>query len=373
MTCSRRRVFHLVESLNLKDGGPSKSVSALFEARINAGFTDLLATVYCSQDQINQAYAKYSYPAYFGKSRFSPSLMYQLYKSRRRYDIIHVNCIWNFVFIFGLLAAFFFRKKIILSTRGMLRIEHIRASKLKIFIFYYFLRTLLKKFDMFHVTSEWEKQDLIKLGINEKNICFIYNLNNVACKNFYSENKHRTRSNFIYLYVGRIHPYKRVLELIDAFVSLPKASLNCSTLQIIGPHSDVEYSQLVKKKIKTAPNEAKILIYDFKEGPELQKFYDMSDVLVMPSKSENFGMSILEALRSDMLVVVPELSPWPEILPEEFREVVSMDALNLRDCLIQAKRKAKSTKEKQLRLKAIIKQFNEDEILKQFISIYQVI
>ena len=47
----------------------------------------------------------------------------------------------------------------------------------------------------------------------------------------------------------------------------------------------------------------------------------------MPSKSENFGMSIFEALQFKTLVIVPELSPWPSLLPESIVQVVAKDTL----------------------------------------------
>jgi glycogen(starch) synthase len=52
----------------------------------------------------------------------------------------------------------------------------------------------------------------------------------------------------------------------------------------------------------------------FLNGPEIQKMFDMSDVYVMPSVSEPFGISPLEAVRSGVPVIISKQSGVSEVL-----------------------------------------------------------
>ena len=118
----------------------------------------------------------------------------------------------------------------------------------------------------------------------------------------------------------------------------------------------------MEKKIAEQPKGIDIKLLGFIDGPDLKKYYSTSSVLVMPSKSENFGMSIFEALHFNKPVIVPEISPWPSLLPKDAMEVVSEDASNLKDCLKRSKDKIKSqnhlTLQTRKSLKAVHRHFH---------------
>jgi len=53
---------------------------------------------------------------------------------------------------------------------------------------------------------------------------------------------------------------------------------------------------------------------DFLKGDDVTKMFDISDVYVMPSVSEPFGISPLEAMRSNVPVIISKQSGVAEIL-----------------------------------------------------------
>ncbi len=364
------RVLHVVESLNHSTGGPSQSVPSLLISRRNAGYQDLIATTHFNKDDRPIEYLKNSYYAFCGKLRFSPCLIFELISNRHNYDIIHINCIWNLVFLSSFIIGKLYKKKIILSTRGMLRIKNIKESMLKQLIIFIFKRLIFNYIDCFHVTSEWEKDDLITLGINCEKIHLIFNLSRKSWKNSKIKNKASNNELFTFLYVGRMHPYKRVVELIDAYISLSKEDLLNTRLILIGPSKDDNYMKEIEKKIAEQPKGIDIKLLGFIDGPDLKKYYSTSSVLVMPSKSENFGMSIFEALHYNKPVIVPEISPWPSLLPKNVMDVVSEDASNLKDCLKRSKDKIKSQKLDFTKLEKVLKQYTDTSILQEYNNLY---
>jgi len=53
---------------------------------------------------------------------------------------------------------------------------------------------------------------------------------------------------------------------------------------------------------------------DFLKGPDVDQMFALSDVYVMPSVSEPFGISPLEAMRSNVPVIISKQSGVSEIL-----------------------------------------------------------
>jgi len=52
----------------------------------------------------------------------------------------------------------------------------------------------------------------------------------------------------------------------------------------------------------------------FLKGPDVNRMFQMSDVYVMPSVSEPFGISPLEAMRSNVPVIISKQSGVAEVL-----------------------------------------------------------
>ena len=365
------RVLHVVESLNLHTGGPSQSVPALYRERLNAGFRDKIVTTHLSAKDKSHKYSKTSFYAFFGKIRFSPLLILFLIKNRHDFDVVHINCIWNFVFLSALIIGKFMKKKVVLSTRGMLRFEHINTSIFKKLIFNFLLRKLLDFVDRFHISTDWEKNELNNIGINSEKIDLVYNLHQFMNYEGTLQTKISKNERFTFLYVGRIHPYKQILELIEAYRSLPIEDLRQAKLLLVGPCDDKNYIRKVKQKIDESKEYTEIDLLGFLDGAELRRQYVNASVFVMPSKSENFGMSIFEALQFKTLVIVPELSPWPSLLPESIVQVVAKDTSNLRDCLKSSLDNLRNGKVNFGKFEKILDQFRSKRILEKYNKMYE--
>ena len=126
----------------------------------------------------------------------------------------------------------------------------------------------------------------------------------------------------------------------------------------------------IEKKVASQPVGADIKLLGFIDGPDLKNYYSTASVFVMPSKSENFGMSIFEALHYYKPVIVPEISPWPTLLPKDVMEVVSEDASNLIDCLKRSKDKLKRKSLDFKKLEKVLKRYTDTSILEEYNDLY---
>ena len=81
-------------------------------------------------------------------------------------------------------------------------------------------------------------------------------------------------------------------------------------LSIVGNDEDSIYVKSINSIIKAEGLHKKINILGFKAGNDLAKEYERASFFVSTSKSENFGLSIAEALRAGLPSIVPFNSPW---------------------------------------------------------------
>jgi glycosyltransferase involved in cell wall biosynthesis len=143
---------------------------------------------------------------------------------------------------------------------------------------------------------------------------------------------------FNVLYVGRVSPEKGLHTLIDAVVALAPDD-DAVTLTLIGPHSVLPaeavvrgstdprvralsrwygaepYRSQLEKKIppglKSRVDWAGVVPYQ-----DLPKAYAMASVLVNPSLSESFGMTVVEGMASGLPVIATRVGGQEELVAD---------------------------------------------------------
>jgi glycosyltransferase involved in cell wall biosynthesis len=102
-----------------------------------------------------------------------------------------------------------------------------------------------------------------------------------------------------FLYVGRLIPQKRPLELIETFATV-RREVPDTTLTLVG-------GGLLESKVRDAAQRASGVRYvGFREGLELAHHYAESDVLVLPALREVWGLVVNEALAHGLFVVATD-------------------------------------------------------------------
>lgn len=104
----------------------------------------------------------------------------------------------------------------------------------------------------------------------------------------------RLKNNKIVLYVGQLIPRKGIDLLLEAAKDLDSTY----SIYIIGGNPTQEYLEL-KKECKNA----KVEFLDFKTKKELIDWYQAADMLVLPTREDNWGLVVNEALAQGLPVV----------------------------------------------------------------------
>ncbi|MGL5794522.1 MAG: glycosyltransferase family 4 protein, partial [Waterburya sp.] len=141
-----------------------------------------------------------------------------------------------------------------------------------------------------------------------------------------------------FLFVGRISPEKGVHDLIDAFIKViekyPQATLTIIGAHIIGakkllfdlqPEPEVQaleryyyvnYLEYVKSLVP-AHLASQIIFLGSLPQEKLLPYYQAADVVINPSLSEAFGMSLVEAMATETPVVATKIGGMTEIVDHQ--------------------------------------------------------
>lgn len=118
-------------------------------------------------------------------------------------------------------------------------------------------------------------------------------------------------SSQVFLFLGRIEPYKGVFELIEAFKKLPEGSC----LVIAGKVAKLEFLPELEKRVAEVSgiqSHARRIPDD-----EMQIFYNAADVVVFPFRNILTSGSLVLAMSFGKAVVAPRVPSLEEIIPQD--------------------------------------------------------
>ncbi|HEY9178609.1 MAG TPA: glycosyltransferase [Flavipsychrobacter sp.] len=292
-----------------KAGGPVQSVKNTALAMAD-GNTDIY--ILCSDKELDGtpidverdkwvSYAKGIHVYYYSQSGSKEEIRGII--EALQPDVIFINGIYSLPYtIYPLLYAGAARK--ILSVRGMLHPGALSQKKLKkkIFLAAFKFRGLHKKVE-YHATTDDEQQYVHAHFGKDKKAWVVPNLPNVMS---YLPPFEKNRGCVKLVSVSLISPMKNILLVLRA---LQNTHANI-TYDIYGPVKDSKYWEECQTAITRMPANVKVA-YKGEMLPHLvQHALKDSHYFVLPSKSENFGHAIYEALSSGRPVITSHNTPW---------------------------------------------------------------
>ena len=324
------KILHIVSSYwpAFKMGGPIKSVHELNKWLVKKGVEVTVYTtnaglkdeniVLKKEIDLNEVKVLY-FPCYgYVHWTFSPALFWTIKKNIKNFDLIHITGVWNFPVLVAAFLARFYKKPYIISPRGSLMKEPLEKKssfKKKNYLLLIAKRDL-KYASALHFTVEVEKEEYLKAGLPLKKAIVIPNgldIEDYEIRNQYENTKLRKdfRKKFninkdkkIILYIGRLHPIKGFDTLIPAFAEVvkkePKAVL------VLAGLDENNYKKEIELKIENCKLKIdnEVIFTGMLVGEEKINAYQISNVFILPSYSENFGMAVVEAMATELPVII---------------------------------------------------------------------
>lgn len=250
-------------------------------------------------------------------------------------DVIHIHGLWSSL----LHAASQFAKAnnipVVWSTHGMTApwsMRHKWWKKLPAWWLYQ--KRDLKRAVLIHCTTDQEVVWNNALGFGN---CFIAPLG--TRENQFHSPTPTHNSNYTLLFVGRIYPVKGLVNLIKAWKLV--LDFTCSTrfdicwkLRVVGPDQAGHQAEL-EALVRELALCGSVEFVGPKYGAELNAEYDNCDCLILPSFTENFGATVVDALAHGKPCIASTFTPWRELAERDCGWWVSNEPKSLADAILK--------------------------------------
>lgn len=319
-----------------KSGGPVRTISNMvdhladdFDFWIVTRDRDLLETkpysdiLVDSWNKIGKANVYYSSPLSLSFHAIGRLIR------KTNYDILYLNSFFSIDFTIKPLMAKRFcmlpSKPVIIAPRGEFSRGALRLSALKKQLFIKTAKILgLYKGLMWHVSSEHEEADIRKnMGICAKNIAVAANLP-PSLKIEIKANRTSTTEIMKIAYLSRISPMKN-LNFALQVLSQVKVPIE---FNVYGLVDNATYWNKCQEQIKNLPNHIKVKYWGVVPHTEVLEILDRHDLFFLPTRGENYGHAIYEALAAGIPVLISDQTPWRDLYEQGVGWVLPLNDMN---------------------------------------------
>lgn len=305
---------HTVHGLAAWAGGPSRTISALTSYLAGAGVSVSLLTTYAESETLILPSADVRLTTIGRRGGLDALRLPRVRAALAQYiadhpgAVVHDHGMW--LPINHAVAAVCARARTVprvVSPKGMLDTTALAFGRRKKDIAWWlYQRRDLQRAAAFQATSETEAASIRALGF-EQPIAVISH--GVTCPAVTRPARADPDASRQALFLSRLHPIKGVADLIHAWDNVrPKGW----TLKIVGG-GEAAHRREVEALVAAVGLRDDIRIHDEVTDDEKWDIYAESDLFVLPSYSENFGVVIAEALGTGLPVITTTATPWQDI------------------------------------------------------------
>lgn len=295
-----------------KAGGPIQSIANL----VNNFNGSIEYFIFCGDKDLNHeplqnidkgewvSFNNYTKVWYAPKKNLSKSLLSQI--NTLKPDVVYIIGLFNWQF--NIMPMIFCKaEKKILSIRGMLHPGALTQKKWKKRIFLQGLKLFgITGKMIFHATDQAEELFIKKeFGLPAK-IRIAGNFSKTIVK---KDPLQKAEGSLKLVTIALISPMKNHLEVL-------KALMHCHgniSYNIYGPIKEEPYWQLCKIQIGFLPPNIEVIYHGEIKPTLVENILSSHHIFIMPSKSENFGHALIEALAAGKPVITSHSTPWNEL------------------------------------------------------------
>lgn len=261
---------------------------------------------------------EFSYPIwrfpYIGYSNytFSPGLFFWLFKHVKRFDLVVMQAVWNFPIMAAYLACKWHKIPFFIIPHGSLYDEtfHLKSSKVKKFFLALYVKKMLieAKRVLFSTRDESLKVNkFLSIPIKSSivpNIVDVENFNLLPAKGTFRQKFGLDEDQIILTHYGRVTIKKGINYVLDVLPELIKQYPK--VLYVIAGSDEGNYVQELQDIIQKNNLEKHVVFTGLLSPEEGKELLVDTQIFVLPSLSENFGMSVVEALLCGASVIISE-------------------------------------------------------------------
>ncbi|CAM4261957.1 glycosyltransferase [Cytophagaceae bacterium 50C-KIRBA] len=277
-----------------------------------------------SKDQIEQlpstqpSTTEFSYPIwrfpYYGYSNytFSPGLFIWLCRNVQKFDLVVLQAVWNFPIMAAYLACKWHKIPYVIIPHGSLYDEtfHLKSSRFKkVFLSLYVKKMLIMAQQVIFSTKDeaLKVRNFLSIPIRSNiipNIVDVQKFEILPTKGTFRQKFAISTERLILTHFGRVTIKKGINYVLEILPNLVQRYPN--VLYVIAGSEEDNYLDELRSMIKKKNLEQHVIFTGLLPSNEGIELLVDTDVFVLPSLSENFGMSVVEAMLCEIPVVISE-------------------------------------------------------------------
>jgi len=327
---------HYIPGVN--GGGPIRTISSLvdamgdeFDFRIITADRDFAASepypeIFVNQWQpVGKARVFYASP-----DKLNPLFLRRLIR-QTPHDILYLNSFFSPRFsILPLVLRrmrMIPRKPVILAPRGEFSIGALNLKALKKKAFICFSKALrLHQNIVWQVSSEYEKRDVLKSFSPRKagssmKVMIAPNLTIIRPSESLPARADKKPGELKIVFLSRISPMKNLLGALKML----KRVRGEIVFNIYGPIEDADYWEECRRVMSQLPGHVKVQYKGAVDHEDVMQVFTAHDLFFLPTKGENYGHVIIEALAAGCPVLISDQTPWRNLEQEKVGWDISLD------------------------------------------------
>jgi glycosyltransferase involved in cell wall biosynthesis len=270
---------------------------------------------------------------YYNSNRSAGLSFFKNAFSQIKPGIIFLNGLYSFSYhLKPLMAAWLYRSqnkptKIILSPRGMLHPGALSQKRFKKWLYFllFKLSGVSKKIS-WHATDEKEVH-FIRQKFKHARIDLAGNFPKLSKP---QPSPYKEQGKLIMGTIALISAMKNHLEILNALKSIGGAI----TWHIYGPIKDQSYWQSCTSLINQLPSNIQVIYHGAINPNQVPSALETIQLFILPSKSENFGHAICEAMSAGRPVITTDTTPYSNL--QHFNAGYTINNQNFNEDLTKA-------------------------------------
>jgi len=231
----------------------------------------------------------------------------------------------------GILVEDHYFSRYLLLTNLIQRVFRKRKIVVLVHLFYgyesndkFVIRKLINKYieqfrlffaDLIVTSSEYSKSEIVSLGINEELVHVLSpGLDREKFQLPQEPELFESKESKKILCVGNYVPRKGIVYLIEAFAQIERQDF---TLHLVGnrKNNSSYYNQLNNAVNKLKLTDC-VVFHDGADQDNIKQLYASSDIFVLPSFQETFGIVFLEAMHYGLPIITTNVTAMPELVED---------------------------------------------------------
>jgi glycosyltransferase involved in cell wall biosynthesis len=345
------KLIHVIPSLAKVKGGPTQilleTVKALREQGVD---TEIVTTNDNGAELLDvplyQCIEYENVPVWFLPRAFLPmkefifsvDLTHWLWQHLHNYDLVHTHYLFSYAPTCAAAIARWQKIPYLVTPYGMLTPWALNHQRLKKQVYSLIERHNLNKAVAIHCATTEESKDVRNFHISTPTFVIPYGVHLPTDQPEAKQKLHKSYNippqTPVVLYFSRLHPKKRPDLLVQALSKL--ATLNHDFHLILAGSGEPDYLTYLTSLVSSLGLTERVSVPGFVTGQDKDWLIQGSDIFVLPSFSENFGIAVAEAMAAGLPVIVtPDVQISPDIAQAKAGLVVEGEVEPLANAIAQ--------------------------------------